>query len=71
MELPQLSQHCKTGICSSSDLAAVLKRPEYRIIWTADAAEYLPKSVATELINSFYVHPLIGKQQLSSGADEE
>ena len=49
-----MSAHCKSGICNAADLAAVLKRPEFKIIWTPEAAEYLPKEVATELISAAY-----------------
>lgn len=55
LELPELSAHCKTGIRNSTDLASVLRRPEYRVLWTAEAPECLPKDVATELIKAAYV----------------
>lgn len=42
---------CRT----SKELAAVLKRPENRVLWTLDAAEYIPKDAAAELINYAYV----------------
>jgi hypothetical protein len=54
-ELPQLASHLKVGICSAKDLAAVLRRPEFKIIWTPDAPDYLPKQVATELIMTAFV----------------
>eukprot|EP01034_Spumella_vulgaris_P032298 gene32298-39877_t len=55
LELPELSQHCKSGIRNSTDLANVLKRPEHRVLWTAEAPDYMPKDVATELIRCAYV----------------
>jgi hypothetical protein len=69
LELPELSQHCKTGIRNSTDLAAVLKRPEHRVLWTPEAPEYMPKDVATELIRSAYVVTggTQGQQQGSGG----
>jgi hypothetical protein len=36
-------------------LAAILKRQEFRVLWTADAPEILPKDAATELIAASYV----------------
>lgn len=55
IELPQLSDIC-SGSCirNSEDLTAILKRPEFRILWLSDAPQYLPKDVASELIRCAY-----------------
>lgn len=45
------------SIRNPRDLAAILKRPEYRLLWTADAAEHLPKDVTCALVASAYVIP--------------
>lgn len=61
IDLPELriATH-GSNIRSAQDLTRVLKRPEYRVLWTADAPQHLPKEVATELILSAYVVPLLG-----------
>ena len=41
-------------IRNAKDLAGALKRPEYRVLWTPDAPEYLPKEAASELITAAY-----------------
>jgi hypothetical protein len=59
LELPELSaasSGCK--IRGAQDLTAVLKRPEYRVLWLADAAQHLPKEIATDLVTSAYVVPV-------------
>lgn len=55
MELPKLAEHCEAPICNSKDLAAYMKRQEFRVLWTPDAPEILPKDAATELIAAAYV----------------
>lgn len=39
---------------NAKDLAGALKRPEYRVLWTPDAPDYLPKEAASELIAAAY-----------------
>lgn len=58
IELPELSlaSH-ESKIRCAADLTKLLQRPEYRILWIAEAAHFLPKDVATELIRSAYVPP--------------
>jgi hypothetical protein len=58
IELPELSlaSH-ESKIRCAADLTKLLQRPEYRILWIAEAAQFLPKDVATELIRSAYVPP--------------
>ena len=41
-------------ITNAKDLSFVLKRPEYRILWTTDAPQYLPKETASDLIAAAY-----------------
>jgi hypothetical protein len=48
----------KTTIRTMSDLTNILKRSEYRIMWQADAPNYIPKEVATELLKAAYVSPV-------------
>lgn len=58
LELPELgtaSSNCK--IRGAADLTAVLKRPEFRVLWLQDGAQYLPKEIATDLITAAYVPP--------------
>lgn len=57
MELPGLSNNINSGIRCTDDLTEVLKRPEHRLFWIPKAPEFLPKSVASELIATAYVLP--------------
>ena len=58
IELPELSLASHDSrIRNASDLTRVLVRPEYKVLWIAEAAQILPKEVATELIRSAYVVP--------------
>lgn len=58
IELPELSLASHDSkIRTAADLTKVLLRPEYRILWIPEAAQFLPKEVATELIRSAYVVP--------------
>lgn len=58
IELPELSLASHDSrIRSATDLTRVLVRPEYKVLWISEAAQFLPKEVATELIRSAYVVP--------------
>jgi hypothetical protein len=54
IELPEISEYCNSAIKNSKDLAALLKRPEFKILWTAEAADILPKHAASELVTAAY-----------------
>jgi hypothetical protein len=54
IELPEVSLAVKTGIKNPNELASALKRNEYRVLWTKEAAEILPKDITIELIRSAY-----------------
>lgn len=55
MELPRLSEYCDSAIRNSKDLAAILKRTEFKFLWSADAPDLLPKDAASELVSAAYV----------------
>jgi hypothetical protein len=55
MELPKLSEHCDSVIRNSKDLAAILKRTEFKFLWSPDAPDLLPKDAASELVSAAYV----------------
>ena len=55
MEMPKLSENCDPVIRNSKDLAGILKRPEFRFLWSPDAPDLLPKDAASELISAAYV----------------
>ena len=42
-------------IRNGKDLAELMRRPEFRLLWTADAPDYLPKDAASELITAAYL----------------
>ena len=55
MDLPLLASRLKRCLVKNSrELAALLKNPEYRILWSPEGPEYLPKDAATELISAAY-----------------
>lgn len=55
MEMPKLSEQCDSIIRNSKDLASVLKRTEFRFLWSPDAPDLLPKDAASELVSAAYV----------------
>jgi hypothetical protein len=55
IELPEISLQCKTGIKNSQELATALKRSEYKVMWTKDAPDLLPKEIAAELLRSAFL----------------
>lgn len=55
IELPEIAEHCKSGVRSSKDLIFLLKNPEYKVLWTAEAADILPKQAAADLVTAAYV----------------
>lgn len=52
MNMPILATQCTSGLSGSSDLAVLMKRPEYRILWTPEAPALLPKDVACDIISA-------------------
>lgn len=57
IELPQLATPCKTGIRSPRELCTVLRKPEYKILWTNDGHVCLPKDIANDLLVNAYIVP--------------
>ncbi len=56
IEMPELSARCKAArIRDQKDLAAIFKKPEFKILWTSDASNIIPKEAAAELITAAYV----------------
>lgn len=54
IDFPEISLACKTGIRTANDLTTALKRPEFRILWSPEAAEYLTKDMSVDLIKAAY-----------------
>ena len=56
IEMPELSARCKAAkIRDQKDLATIFKKPEFKILWTSDASNIIPKEAAAELITAAYV----------------
>lgn len=56
IELPEISRACRRGsIRNEEELTLALKKPEYRVLWTIDGPDILPKTAASELIRAAYV----------------
>lgn len=55
IELPEISMVVQSGIRNTAELSAMLKKPEFRILWTHEAPEYLPKAMAVDLIRAAFV----------------
>lgn len=56
IELPEISEYCNCSLRNTSDLSSLLKRPEFKILWTAEAADILPKHTASDLVTAAYMH---------------
>ena len=56
IELPEISEYCNCSLRNASDLSSLLRRPEFKILWTADAADILPKHTASDLVTAAYMH---------------
>lgn len=54
IDLPEISDFSNSGIKNAKDLALVLKKPEYKVLWTANAADILPRQAAAELVTAAY-----------------
>jgi hypothetical protein len=54
IDLPEISDFSNSGIKNAKDLALILKKPEYKILWTANAADILPRQAAAELVTAAY-----------------
>ena len=57
IDLPEISDFSNSGIKNAKDLALILKKPEYKILWTANAADILPRQAAAELVTAAYAEP--------------
>ncbi len=55
IELPEISTACKCLIRNAVDLTALLKKPEYSVLWTMDGPDILPKDMASEFVRFAYV----------------
>lgn len=55
MELPKLSEHCHAIINNSMSLAALLKKMEYRFLFSEDSSNILPRDAAIDLVAAAYV----------------
>lgn len=54
MELPKLSEHCHAIITNSMSLAALLKKTEYRFLFSENSANILPRDAAIDLVAAAY-----------------
>lgn len=54
IDLPQLAGKLKCGINNPKDIASLMKKEEFRVLWSLDAPAYLPKDAATELLSAAY-----------------
>jgi hypothetical protein len=54
IDLPEISDFSNSGIKNAKDLTLILKKPEYKILWTANAADILPRQAAAELVTAAY-----------------
>ena len=55
MDLPVLAEKLQETFRNSLELANLLKRPEYMILWTPDAANYIPRDASIVLLTSAFV----------------
>lgn len=55
--LPRLNSSCKVGFKSLKDLSNLIKRTEFKVLWTSDASANLPKDVLAELVTHSFCIP--------------
>jgi hypothetical protein len=55
MELPKLSEHCHAIITNSLSLATLLKKMEYRFLFSENSTHILPRDAAIDLVAAAYV----------------
>jgi hypothetical protein len=54
IELPEITRACKGIIRSVHDLTSMMKRAEFRVLWTPEAADIFPPTAAADLIRYAY-----------------
>ena len=55
MDLPALAEKLNGTFRNSYELAQLLKRPEYIVLWTPDAPNYIPRDASIVLLTSSYL----------------
>jgi hypothetical protein len=50
VEAPQIAERCRFGNKSPKDLAAMLRRPEFCVLWAPEALDCLPRAFAADLM---------------------
>jgi hypothetical protein len=55
MELPKLSENCHAVITNSMSLAVLLKKMEYRFLFSENSTHILPRDAAIDLVAAAYV----------------
>lgn len=55
IDLPELSLACKSGIRCPQDITTILKRPDYRVLWSVEGAEIITKEMSVELLRAAYL----------------
>lgn len=50
IDLPEISKVCKGTIRTVQDLVSMLKRAEFRVLWTPEAANIFPSAASADLI---------------------
>ena len=58
VELSDLREQCKGRMCANSDIAAILSRKEFHVLWSFNerVPGFLPKRCALQLIQESYSH---------------
>ena len=56
IELPEITEFCSMSIKTSKDLAILLRKTEYKVLWTSEGADIIPKQTAADLVRAAYVH---------------
>lgn len=64
IELPEISNACKGVVSNASDLVNMLKKPEWKVVWTNEASDILPRDMAAELVKAAYVYQGAGPERV-------
>lgn len=55
IELPEITEFCSMSVKTSKDLAILLRKTEYKVLWTSEGADIIPKQTAADLVRAAYV----------------
>jgi hypothetical protein len=71
IDLPEISAACKGPVRTVQDVITMLKRLEYRFLWTSEAADIFPHFAASELIRFAFANNTLGQSKDGNSANSQ